>query len=330
MGVRRPAFPAPFTHLEEQDIELTVPLDKTINLSLPDAPVGGELDGLNATITRVISYLKFGSDGTFFYNQAISTDRNHALQTMPDLPGESFTFFGGAYTTNNQGLVTEQGTAFVTADDPFVTGVATNWDATDALGRPLVENAVFFVENDAGQRFATTVVTAIDATRIQLADRPPFDAANATYHIGNPGFPQSEVLQEGTGDLTIGGITINPVLGLPEQLSPVKNGTLLNRELTWKAPPGQEPTFHLMNVYEPFALEVLWTFYVDGQRTKVPIPRMPYGLIEPLVEVPPLDLPVGGMVWQHTAMFVPDFDYNNFSYVDFGRRARRSWTSRSL
>ena len=35
---------------------------------------------------------------------------------------------------------------------------------------------------------------------------------------------------------------------------------------------------------------------------------------------------LGGYAWQHSAIYVPGFEYENWSYLDIGRRARRSWT----
>jgi hypothetical protein len=328
MGVRRPAFPAPFTHLTEQDIELTIPLDEEIALSLPDAPVG-EPDG--PTITRMIPFLKFGSDGSLAYTDAISTDRNHDLKRMPDVPGDLITFVGGAFTTNNQGLITDQGLANSIEDEPFLTGIGTNWDETDFFGRPLVEGGIVVVERDDGEKFATTVVTALSATQLLLTDRIPFSGASMEYHIGNPGFPQSEVKQDATGDLTIGGVTINPVLGLPEPTNPVEAGALVDRTMRWKPAPGQQPSVHQMFIFDPFNFEVLWTFYVSGSRTKVPVPQLPASIDQfvelEFMEIRPRDLPVGGMVWQHQAMYIPGFEFNDWTFIDLGLRSRRAWTT---
>ena len=322
MGVRRGVFPQNGVDLLDQDIELSIPLDVDIDLSLPDAPVG-ILDG--PTITRVMPFLQFGGEGSFAYTQAVDTTRNHDLSTMPDVPGEMLTFIAGAYRTDGSGLVTDEGTATMIEGDDIVLGVGTDWAQTDFFGQVLVEGAVFVIEGPNGETWASLVDRSLGPGEIILADKAPFTLSGATFHIGNPGFPSSEVVQDGVGDL-IGGVTIQPVLGIPEPQSPMRNGVLDNRTLRWKKAPGQQPTVHLMYVYDPINFNMLWTFYIDGDRTKVPMPRLPPidGLA---VDAPPPEMAAGGYVWQHVAMYVPGFDYNSFSYIDLNTRSRRSWTT---
>ena len=45
------------------------------------------------------------------------------------------------------------------------------------------------------------------------------------------------------------------------------------------------------------------------------------------VETPPKDMAIGGYAWQHVSMYTPGFDYENFSYLELGTQARRSWTT---
>lgn len=326
MGVRRAVHPERGVDLLEQDIELTIRLDEEIDLSLPDAPVGLP-DG--PTITRVVPFLRFGGEGALAYTDAVDTSRNHALETMPKVPGEMLTFIAGAYTTDGQGLIDDVGSVDVVQGEPFAYGTGTAWMAADPFtGQPLVNGRVLVVKGADGEHWATTVAAALDNGTLLLERKAPFTASSMSYHVGNPTYPSSVVRQNGTGDL-IGGVTIAPVLGMPEALSPLPNGVLEQRTLRWKPAVGQQPTNHMAYVYDPFEFAVLWTFYLDGARTKAPIPRIPAEVADLDLgdNAAPKDMPLGGYAWQHMSMYAPGFDYDNFSNLDIGSRARRAWTT---
>ena len=395
MGIRRRVFPQHGVTLDNQDIELTIDLDEDVDVSLPDAPLRAELDTRNIghlpTITRVVPFLQLGGEGAFNYTQAVEGKRNHALHTMPKVPGELLTFISGAYTTDGprvvdrsgpHGLVTNLGAVTLTAGSTTVTNVAagTVWssDNNPFDGQPDVIGAIFVTTNPVdGSRFASIVAgcehpgsaNAIDFTTcgdgpdadfnvdLELDVAPSFSStAPQAYHIGDTGLPSSEVIQDGAGDLR-GGITIQPVLGLPEVLSPLEDGVLVDRTLRWKAAPGQQPTIHDMFLFEPFQLSTIWEFYVDGTRTKVVVPQVPeldailsstptperICLNDPTIDpacaffgldtsgqkpfVPPGDMARGGMAWQHEAIFTPGLDFNSWSLLDIGSRGRRSFTT---
>jgi hypothetical protein len=117
---------------------------------------------------------------------------------------------------------------------------------------------------------------------------------------------------------------------------------MIDRTLRWKAPPGQPPSVHI--IYLIGLNGELWSFTVDGGRTKVPVPRLPveefqgalddatFILGDEVMEalgiegILPLEIGAGGYGWQHDTMYVPGFEFNNYSYVDLGSRARRAWT----
>ena len=369
MGVRREVFPQLGVDLIDQDIELTIDLDAEIDLSLPDAPM--RFDDLNIgklpTITRVVPFLQFGGEGAFVYTQAVDGKRNHALEEMPDIPGELLTFIAGAYTTDGRNLFTDTGTANVTEGAVFVTGFDNfAWLDTDLSDQLEVVGLVFVTDRPNGTRFASVIEGVVndpfEGPILQLQEAPDFSATGAGYHIGNPGPPSSEVIQDGIGDLR-GGVTIQPVLGLPELLSPLEGGVLVDRTLRWKAAPGQQPTIHDMFLYDPINLATVWQLYVDGARTKVIVPQMPeyqdfldvlptdqrlclttedppaelaqycqlYGApgtpLGPEDYVPPSDMVPGGMFWQHEAIFVPGLDANSWSLLQIGTRGRRAWTT---
>ncbi len=344
MGVRREVFSERGVVRIDQDIELTIPLDQTIELSLPDAPLDFEIDDIRAQfgngpdVTRVIPFLQLGGEGAFNFTVAIDGDRNHALEGMPKVPGEMLTFIAGAYSTTGRNLFTDVGTVTLTANSVLVTGAGTAWGATDPFsGQPVAIGQIFVAELPDGRRFASDILGVSDNQNLRLRDRAPATFQNVPFHIGDAGLPSSEVIQDGVGNLR-GGVTIQPVLGIPEIISPVQNGVLENRTLRWRPAPGEQPTMHLMYVYEPFGFTQLWSFYIEGSRSKVPIPVVPdvadFLPVLPIAEqalpedfIPPADLLVGGFFWQHEAIFVPDLRYDNWSNLNLGTRGRRAWTT---
>jgi hypothetical protein len=342
LGVRREVFAQRGVTLLDQDIELTIPLDRVVDVSMPDAPLDFSITdireqfGNGPDITRVVPFIQLGGEGAFVYTNAIDGDRNHAIDEMADLPGEMFTFIAGAYSTTGRNLVTDGGTATLSANSIVVRGSGTDWDATDFTGQPLVLGKIFVADLPDGRRFASDIL-GVDGQTLRLRDRAPVSASNVGYHIGDAGIPSSEVVQDGVGDLR-GGVTIQPVLGIPEVVSPLENGVLEQRTLRWRPAPGEQPTIHQMYVFEPFEFAQLWSFYIDGTRTKVPVPVVPtvadFLPALPLAEqeipedfIPPDDLYVGALAWQHEAVLVPGLQYDNWSYLDIGGRGRRAWTT---
>lgn len=348
LGVRREVFPQFGVDLVDQDIELTIPLDEELPVSLPDAPLRADppfvdfsLIGSRPTITRVVPALQFGGEGAFVYTQAIEGKRNHAIEEMPDVTGNMLTFIAGAYTTDGRNLYTDQGTASLVEGSREVSGAGTSdWGEVDFFtGVPLVVGQAFVTNRPDGTRFASVILGSPDANTIQLQDAPDFSASGRAYHIGSFGTPSSEVVQDGVGDLR-GGVTIQPVLGLPELLSPLEGAALTDRTLRWKAPVGQQPSIHDMYIYEPFEFSFLTEVMVDGARTKVVLPHVPARedvlavlpeaqrpLVdnEDFVDVP--DMTRGGLAWQHESIYVPGLGFNNWSLLDIGARGRRSWTT---
>lgn len=355
LGIRREVFTQFGVDLEDQDIELTIPLDEEIALSLPDSPLRFEdaQVGFKPTITRVVPFLQFGGEGAFNYTQAVEGRRNHALEEMPAVPGEMLTFIAGAYTTDGRNLLASVGTVTLTAGSRAVAGLGTDseWGIVQQ-GQPIVVGNIFVADRPDGSRFASVIIGSPDPSTLQLQDAPDFSATNVSYHIGPAGLPSSEVIQDGVGDLR-GGVTIQPVLGLPEIISPVENGVLTDRTLRWKAAPGQQPTIHDISLFDPFNYASYWQIFVDGARTKVVLPRVPeldaiqaslptsqrlcledpaasdvcafWGALEDFV--PPSDMALGGQAWYHQTVFTPGLDFNSWSYLELGTRGRRAWTT---
>ena len=61
----------------DQDIELTIPLDRVVDVSLPDAPLDFSITdihrqfGNGPDITRVVPFIQLGGEGAFVYTNAI-------------------------------------------------------------------------------------------------------------------------------------------------------------------------------------------------------------------------------------------------------------------
>ena len=327
MGVRRNVHPEFGVDLVDQDIELTIPLNQDIEFSMPDAPIGDDRGG--CTITRVVPYLRFGGEGAFAYTSGVAASQNLTITNMPDVPGEMLSFIAGAYTTDGNGLFTDQGTAITTEGSSIIAGAGTNWDATDFFGNPLVLGKIIVIDTGDGTSWAATIIEAVDATTVRTDKAVDFSGSALSYHIGAPDMPKSEIVQDGTGSL-LGGVTLQPIMGFPEPLSPTPQGVMYDRMLRWKAPTGQQPTFHRMYVYG--FNEGLWSFYVEGARTKVPLPFIPE-VVENIEYGedggPPHDVLLGGYIWQHRAIYSPELEFSNFSYLDIGSQGRRSWSTQT-
>jgi hypothetical protein len=338
LGVRREVFPQFGVELVDQDIELTIDLDAEVPLSLPDAPMAEEAvqRTLKPTITRVVPFLQIGGEGTFVYTQAVEGDRNHQLIEMPDVPGDMLTFISGAYTTDSRfSLIANDGLASLTAGSTRVSGIGNFWDAS-------LVGAYFVADLPDGSRFASAIMAAPDPflSELELQDPAPLSASSLTYHIGEAGPPSSEVIQDGTGDMR-SGVTIQPVLGLAEPLSPVENGALIDRTVRWKPAPGVAPSIHELLLFDAFGVEGdFWDVFVDGTRTKVVLPKVPT-LEATLLAVPrtqqevllsdqwiqPRDMAAGGYIWQHLSTLVIGLDFQNWSYFEIGGRNRRSFST---
>jgi hypothetical protein len=347
MGLRREVFLEFGTNLIDQDVELTIPLDRDIDVSLPDAPLAaGAVDtravvGVQPTVTRVGAFLQLGGEGSVFLTLTHAASRNHAIASMPDVPGEMLTFLAGAYNTTGRNLFADDGTANMRVNDALVTGQGTQWAIQDPFtGQFLALGKVFVVVYEDGSIFASDVVAVQSDSSIRLRQRAPQTGQALSYHMGSAGPPSSEVFQDGVGDLR-SGLTIQPVLGLPTLISPEENGAIIDRTLTWKAAPGQQPTLHQMYIYtltpDQTAIAQLWNFYVDGGREKIIVPRIP--LVEDLARALPLseqagledyvmadDFLAAPFFWLHTSIYTPGVSFENWSLLDIGGRGRRSWT----
>lgn len=131
--------------------------------------------------------------------------------------------------------------------------------------------------------------------------------------------PISVVVRDGVGDLSAG-ITLDPILGFPEMIEPQPNGVMTGNRMRWKPAPGTLPSYY--EVYIAGLDGTAWDFYVPGNLSKLVVPTFP-----PLdVDNPPGNTGLGAYQAWMIAVYVPNFRFDNFSYLDLSGTARRAWT----
>jgi len=133
--------------------------------------------------------------------------------------------------------------------------------------------------------------------------------------------PYSTVLQDGEGPLG-DAIALGPLMGFPALLDPVDNGAMNQRTIRVRTPTGQQPSFYEFTFNAQDGTS--WSAYLEGNRNKLILPTFPTYATE---ENAPFNLPPGGISGGLEAVFVPNFDYNNWSYLELWGAARRSWSN---
>lgn len=134
-------------------------------------------------------------------------------------------------------------------------------------------------------------------------------------------YPYSVTLKQGVGRLD-SGVTLDPILQFPEITSPVRNGLLEGGYFRWKpAETGVRPT-----VYQVIIINLVtnhrWDFVVPGDQRKFRLPHVP---VTGNPEQPPIPGP-GAYLWALQAIYIPDFDFESWTYGDLNQANRRSWT----
>ena len=130
--------------------------------------------------------------------------------------------------------------------------------------------------------------------------------------------PYSVVMRHGVGQLR-SGITMDPLLGFPQIIEPETNGVMQGGRMRWKAATGTQPSYY--QLYLSGLDGTSWDFYIPGALTKFTIPEF----ADINSDIPPQNAAMGAYQAQFVSVYAPDFDYNNFSYLDLSSSARRSW-----
>ena len=134
-------------------------------------------------------------------------------------------------------------------------------------------------------------------------------------------WPYSAALRDGVGN-TQSGVTLDPIMPFPEIETPVNRGTLRNSTFRWKpATTGAPPSVYNVIVIN-LATSARWDFYVPGNQRKFRLPHVPQLDHELQPDVPG----PGAYLWGLQAIYIPGFDYENWSLSDLNQMARRAWT----
>ena len=134
-------------------------------------------------------------------------------------------------------------------------------------------------------------------------------------------WPYSVALRDGVGN-TQSGVTLDPIMPFPEIETPVNRGTLRNSTFRWKpATTGAPPSVYNVIVIN-LATSQRWDFYVPGNQRKFRLPQVPQLDHELQPDVPG----PGAYLWGLQAIYIPGFDYENWSLSDLNQMARRAWT----
>jgi hypothetical protein len=134
-------------------------------------------------------------------------------------------------------------------------------------------------------------------------------------------WPYSVALRDGVGN-TQSGVTLDPIMPFPEIETPVNRGTLRNSTFRWKpATTGAPPSIYNVIVIN-LATNQRWDFSVPGNQRKFRLPHVPQldHEMQPAVPGP------GAYLWALQAIYIPGFDYENWSLADLNNMARRAWT----
>lgn len=136
---------------------------------------------------------------------------------------------------------------------------------------------------------------------------------------GGQSAPYSLVFQDGEGVLG-NAITLGPLMGFPTPLAPADGGAMVGRTLQIRAPNGPRPSYYEFNL---FGLDgTQWTAYLEGTRNKLILPRFEDF---PTNEYAPLNMGAGGVFATLNTIYVPGFDYGNWTYLDMFN-GRVSWS----
>ncbi len=149
----------------------------------------------------------------------------------------------------------------------------------------------------------------------------PTQQGNACAGAYNYTYPYSVALRDGVGN-TQSGVTLDPIMPFPEIESPVNRGVLRNGTFRWKpATTGAPPSIYNVIVIN-VATGQRWDFSVPGNQRKFRLPHVPEVEHENAPAIPG----PGAYLWGLQAIYIPGFDFENWSLADLDRMARRAWT----
>ncbi|MEC9440413.1 MAG: IPT/TIG domain-containing protein [Myxococcota bacterium] len=111
-------------------------------------------------------------------------------------------------------------------------------------------------------------------------------------------------------------LSLPPLLDVPEPLSPLPGGVIVNREIRWEARGPYFPDMSVVTLRNAEGIPV-WTFTVPGTQTSVRVPEFPDFSGLP-VEQRPNPYTQNQLFLTITSVRIPQFSYDSFTYEDFG------------
>ena len=109
-------------------------------------------------------------------------------------------------------------------------------------------------------------------------------------------------------------LTMPPLLAVPQPLSPMPQGTLINSQISWTASGPYLPDMYWVVLRDQMGLPV-WTITLPGDEQSVTLPQFPDFSALPPAQRPDPIAP-GQLFVSVTAIRIPSFRYEDFTYQD--------------
>lgn len=105
-----------------------------------------------------------------------------------------------------------------------------------------------------------------------------------------------------------------PLLDVPEAVSPLSGGVVINNELRWQANGPYFPSLYIVSIRNERGISV-WTMVTPGTATSVRLPQFPdFSALPP--EQRPWPYQQGTLFLSLTAARIPNFSFDQFTYED--------------
>ena len=111
-------------------------------------------------------------------------------------------------------------------------------------------------------------------------------------------------------------VTLPPLLDVPEPVSPLPGGEVVNREIRWQASGPYFPSFYHVVLRNDMGIAV-WSMVAPGTTDSIRIPEFPDFSALPL-DQRPAPYVQGDLSLTITAVRIPEFEFDAFTYEDLG------------
>lgn len=110
--------------------------------------------------------------------------------------------------------------------------------------------------------------------------------------------------------------TMPALLDVPEPVSPQPGGFIVNREIRWQSGGPYKPSFYILTLRNSRGIPI-WSMVVPGNEQSARIPEFPdFSALPP--DQRPEPYAQGELSLTLTAVRIPGFDFNQFTYEDLG------------